>query len=183
MEYREDLKQFWTSGPPYEINGRVACFTLKDIHQSFHQAVHQQSTGFGLTYNIILFTFPATDNGFAVPEAGTCHCGKSVCFYQGKVNRIKLHWLAYMATRWTWRRHWKSHTLLLTLRHGPENLNCPRTVQRRFEMRQFSGTTYSMTVQNLRFLLRKTKSRMKYFFVKRKEREIVLGKNHSSFVY
>ena len=100
-----------------------------------------------------------------------------------KVNRIKLHWLAYMATRWTWRRHWKSHTLLLTLRHGPENLNCPRTVQRRFEMRQFSGTTYSMTVQNLRFSLRKTKSRMKYFFAKRKEREIILGKNHSSFVY
>ena len=48
MEYREELKQFWTSGPAYEINGRVACFTLKDIHQSFHQAVHQQSPGFGL---------------------------------------------------------------------------------------------------------------------------------------
>ena len=72
MEYREDLKQFWTSGPAYEINGRVACFTLKDIHQSFHQVVHQQSTGLGLTYNLILFTFPAMDSVFAVSESHLC---------------------------------------------------------------------------------------------------------------
>ena len=45
MEYREDLKQFWTSGYGYEINRQVACFTLRDVLENFRKVVSDQASG------------------------------------------------------------------------------------------------------------------------------------------
>ena len=42
MEYREDLKQFWTSGHGHEINSQVACFTLRDVLDNFRDVIAQK---------------------------------------------------------------------------------------------------------------------------------------------
>jgi len=52
MEYREDLKQYWTSGYGYEINSQVACFTLRDVLENFRGVImgHNPAAEKGIFY-------------------------------------------------------------------------------------------------------------------------------------